>query len=118
MLTGPYWHTISRIAVVVSDIWIFMGMPEKEGEPSELSLQPRIGNAKIPVAVNPKTPKRLENRCKNLPRFEKKIIGIYPGKNVPYHVLYKCGWFLQKHPLKMFGAAQAIRLTLSAGGLH
>ena len=27
MLTGPYWHTISRIAAVVSDIWIFMGRP-------------------------------------------------------------------------------------------
>ena len=27
MLTGPYWHTISRIAAVVSDIWIFMGNP-------------------------------------------------------------------------------------------
>ena len=28
MLTGPYWHTISRIAAVVSDICIFMGKPE------------------------------------------------------------------------------------------
>ena len=59
---------------------------EREGEPS------KFGNAKIPVAVNPKTPKRLVKRWKNLPRFEGgKIIGIYPGKNVLYHVPYKCG---------------------------